>query len=280
MPNSHMVSSVGPASARASAMAADVVGCIGSENFPAAALERIHRLLPLGAWTVYQLNTGAPPEFSMGATRGKDDITSSCWNQYRAGLYTSDHSFDDVAPDAPGEVALARLDPVRLAPAHRAAIYEKHAIQERISVVAFETATSLLALNFYRFYGQQWFDAEDEIDLQSSASVLLAAVKKHLELRPLEPTTRQMESTQEMEILVLRAKCPRLTERELEVCAGLVQGWSFDGIAVRLNVSAATVKTYRDRAFRRLNINHRNQLYGMCVQGVVQQSSGARSTNA
>ncbi len=279
MPNSHMAYGSSRPSPRANAIAAVVVGCIGSESFPSAALERIHCHLPLGAWTVYQLNTDAPPEFSMGATRGKDDITGACWNQYRSGLYSGDHSFDDIAPSAPGDFALARLNPVRLAPAHRAAIYDRHAIQERLSVVAFESAKSLLALNFYRFHGQPWFDAEDEADLQSSATVLLAAVRRHLELRPPE-TPAQMESTQEIEISVLRAKCPRLTERELEVCAGLVQGWSFDGLAVQLNLSAATVKTYRDRAFRRLGINHRNQLYGMCVEGVVQKSSHGRSTNA
>lgn len=280
MPNTHLVCSSDRPSPRAGEIAAAVVGCIGSEKFPAAALERIHPLLALGAWTVYQLNTGAPPEFSMGATRGKDDITSACWNQYRAGLYTCDHSFDGVTPGAPGGLALARLDPVRLAPAHRAAIYDRHGIQERLSVVAFESPSSFLALNFYRFRGQRWFDAEDESDLLSSATVVIAALRRHLELRPSEPKTARMESTQEMEISVLRAKCPRLTERELEVCAGLVQGWSFDGIAVQLNLSAATVKTYRDRAFRRLGINHRNQLYGMCVEGVVQKSSHARSTDA
>lgn len=275
----YQVGSARPSS-RAFGISATIVGCIGAPDFAAAALERIHPLLPLGAWTVYRVQSDAPPEFSLGATRGRQDITEACWQRYRAGLYQSDHSFDALFPDGQGRVALSRLDPGQLTPAHRAAIYERHAIQERLSLVTEERPGSLLALNFYRFAGQHWFSAEDEDDLLSAAAMLVPAVKRHLELgaaaRPAPPTV----TTQELEISVLRERCPRLTERELEVCMGLVQGWSFDGIAARLNLSAATVKTYRDRAFRRLGINHRNQLYGVCVAGVVEKTSQARSADA
>ncbi|KQP23465.1 helix-turn-helix transcriptional regulator [Pseudorhodoferax sp. Leaf267] len=267
-------------SGRSAEISASIVGCIGAEDFAIAALERIHPLVALGAWTVYRIQSDAPPEFSLGATRGRQDITEACWERYRSGLYRSDHSFDAMQADPQGGVAMSRLDPGQLAPAHRAAIYDRHAIQERLSLVTVERPGSLLALNFYRFAGQHWFSADEEADLLSSAAMLVTAVKRHLELaavsRPAPPTV----TTQDLEISVLRERCPRLTERELEVCMGLVQGWSFDGIAARLNLSAATVKTYRDRAFRRLGINHRNQLYGVCVAGVVEKTSQSRSVDA
>lgn len=278
-PRYQVGSGVGP-SGRAAEISATIVGCIGAEDFAVAALERIHPLLPLGAWTVYRVQSAAPPEFSLGATRGRQDITGACWQQYRSGLYQSDHSFDAVFPDDQGRVALSRLDPGQLTPAHRAAIYERHAIQERLSLVTVERPGSLLALNFYRFAGQHWFSAEEEADLMSAATMLVLAVKRHLELAAVSRLAPPTATTQDIEISILRERCPRLTERELEVCLGLVQGWSFDGIAVRLNLSAATVKTYRDRAFRRLGINHRNQLYGVCVAGVVEKTSQARSGNA
>ena len=52
--------------------------------------------------------------------------------------------------------------------------------------------------------------------------------------------------------------CPRLTQRELAVCERLLRGLTFEGIAADLGVSAATAKTYRNRAFERLGIHHRN----------------------
>ena len=39
-----------------------------------------------------------------------------------------------------------------------------------------------------------------------------------------------------------------------------------DGIAADLGLSAATVKTYRNRAFVRLDIHHRHQLFALLVE--------------
>lgn len=267
-------------SGRSAEIVVSTVGCIGADNFATEALERINTLLDLGAWAVYRLRADAPPEFSFGATRGRPDITAACWEQYRAGLYRTDHSFERTQETQRGCVSLSRLNPHRLAPAHRAAIYDRYSIQERLSVVSEECSGSLLTLNFYRFGGQRWFSQEDEADLLSAAAVLVVAVQRHLALVPAVSPSTHSTSTHELEKSVLLERCPRLTERELEVCVCLVRGWSFDGIAARLNVSATTVKTYRDRAFRRLGISHRNQLYGVCVTGVVQKTSQQGSTHA
>jgi DNA-binding NarL/FixJ family response regulator len=52
-----------------------------------------------------------------------------------------------------------------------------------------------------------------------------------------------------------------LSRREREICGRLLRGWTHDGIAADLGLSATTVKTYRDRAFDRLGIHHRNELF-------------------
>ena len=61
--------------------------------------------------------------------------------------------------------------------------------------------------------------------------------------------------------LSLRRRCPALTERELDVCERLLRGWSFDGVAADMVLSVATVKTYRARAFERLGIHFRSELF-------------------
>lgn len=57
-----------------------------------------------------------------------------------------------------------------------------------------------------------------------------------------------------------------LTGRERDVCERLLKGWTHDGIAADLRVSPATVKTYRDRAFARLGIHHRNELFALVAK--------------
>jgi DNA-binding NarL/FixJ family response regulator len=57
-----------------------------------------------------------------------------------------------------------------------------------------------------------------------------------------------------------------LTARELDVCVRLLQGLTQDGIAADLGLSLATVKTYRNRAFTRLGIHFRNELFARVLR--------------
>ena len=65
----------------------------------------------------------------------------------------------------------------------------------------------------------------------------------------------------------LRSLCPALTERERAVCIRLLQGMTQDGIASDLGLALPTVKTYRNRAFARLGIHFRNELFARVLSG-------------
>ena len=43
----------------------------------------------------------------------------------------------------------------------------------------------------------------------------------------------------------------------------MLKGWTYDGIAADLGVSPGTIKTYCNRAFGRLGIHHRNELFAL-----------------
>jgi len=61
----------------------------------------------------------------------------------------------------------------------------------------------------------------------------------------------------------LLQRCPDLTTQELNICSRLLRGMSHAGIAADLNIKESTVKTYRNRAFERLGINFRSQLFAL-----------------
>lgn len=65
----------------------------------------------------------------------------------------------------------------------------------------------------------------------------------------------------------LRQLCPALSERELQVCERMLRGWTFEGLVADLQLSVATVKTYRSRAFERLGIHFRNPLFSRVLAG-------------
>ena len=57
-----------------------------------------------------------------------------------------------------------------------------------------------------------------------------------------------------------------VTPRELDVCVRLLRGMTYDGIASDLGLSVPSVKTYRNRAFDRLGIHFRNELFAIVLQ--------------
>ena len=58
-----------------------------------------------------------------------------------------------------------------------------------------------------------------------------------------------------------------LSEREREVCEGILQGRKAEAIAAEMGLSAATVVTYRKRAYHKLGIASRGALFALVGDG-------------
>ena len=135
---------------------------------------------------------------------------------------------------------------------HREAIYLRHALLERLSVAARQADGSVLAVNLYHHEHRGRFNEGEVANFAELAPLLLTGVSRHLELRAAAPASPRE---------ALRARCSSLTERELDVLERLLKGLSYDGIAADLALSVATVKTYRARAFERLDIHFKSELF-------------------
>lgn len=235
---------------------AGVIGAIGRPSFDAEALATLNDgALRAASWSVYQVWRDRAPVLHLSASRGVADTTRDCFAAYRDGLYRRDCSFDRVRTARPGHAAvlLMRADEAPNAD-HREIIYRRHRVLERLSVAALQDDGSLLALNLYQHEHQGGFASGERANLEAIAPPLLAAVRRHVSLTaeragPADPRA------------ALQARCPALTARELDVCERLLRGWSHDGIAADLGLSVATVKTYRARAFERLGLHFRSELF-------------------
>lgn len=238
---------------------ARMVGGIGAPGFASDALQGLNEAqLQAASWAVYQLRPGRPPVLHLSASAGVVDTTRQCFAAYLDGLYARDRSFDDVAP---GQAAVLRMHadeaPTR---DHRDAIYRRHGVLERLSVVHRAADESLLAINLYHHLHQGPFADGEVAGFAEVAPLLLAAVQRHLSLA--EPAAAAVPPCARE---ALRARCPALTDRELDVCERLLRGWSYDGIAADLGLSLATVKTYRARAFDRLGMHFKSELFAAFV---------------
>ena len=118
----------------------------------------------------------------------------------------------------------------------------------------------MFAINFYRHGHQRAFSDAALDSFGALAPALLALVRKHMALMQPEGDAATEPSARDMEAR-LRSLCPALTERERAVCVRLLRGMTHDGIANDLGLALPTVKTYRNRAFARLGIHFRNELF-------------------
>jgi len=242
-------------------VAGALVGCIARPDFAPRALAALNGALPVAWWTVYRVFDDQPPRLVAQASHAVPDIALDCWRIYRSGVYRDDTHFADACERAGRSGTRAVMSHCLAGDfgrAHREQIYRAHSLSERLSLVSAEREGSgaLLAVNLYRHRAQPRF-APAELDrVLAFGSTLLAVVQRHIELggTPQPPTQRLLQI------------CPQLTERELAVCERLLRGVTFEGVAADLQISVPTAKTYRNRAFERLGIHHRNELFGLALQ--------------
>ncbi|MEP7102456.1 MAG: LuxR C-terminal-related transcriptional regulator [Burkholderiales bacterium] len=255
--------SAGTPVALARDVSAALVGCIARNDFATRALAEVNRALPVAWWTIYRVYDDQPPQLFAQASHAVPDIALDCWRIYRSGVYRDDTHFAEACEQA-GQDCTRSVMTHCLADdfgrAHREQIYAAHSLSERLSVVSAErgvdTGGALLAVNLYRHRAQPRFAPHELDTVLDFAGTLLAVVQRHIELGSAQLTPAQR----------LQQLCPQLTPRELAVCERLLRGLTFEGIGADLGVSAATAKTYRNRAFERLRIHHRNELFGLALR--------------
>jgi DNA-binding CsgD family transcriptional regulator len=254
----HAVDARSPTATRSQALA-HIVDAVGGDGFAQQALAALNAIVVAGSWSVYRCFAERPPELLLSASHARADTTTDCFRAYRdQALYQVDRSFDPVRAHGPGRVMVLRLSAEEFAnPQHRDAIYVRHAVEERLSLAWTLPDRSLVAINLYRHHQQRPLDAEAAADFAEVAPVVRSAVLRHLALHhpPASPRER------------LRQRAAGLTERELEVLLLLLDGLTYDGIAADLGLSVASVKTYRARAFGRLGIHFRSQLFALMRDG-------------
>ena len=245
---------------------------LGDAGFASGLLQELAPVLPAASWSVYRTGRHCQPTLFMSASHGIPDTTRDCWWAYLSGPYRSDRTWGESVAAA-SSARLCHLTASEVGGEHQARVYEAHGMAERVSIVEDENDGAVFAVNFYRHQHQRPFLDRQISDFETMAPVLLALARKHIALAQHQPAalpptpTRPHALPQQLHALrerLLRAHTG-LTERELDVCTRLLQGMTQEGIACDLGLSLPTVKTYRNRAFGRLGIHFRNELFALAL---------------
>jgi DNA-binding CsgD family transcriptional regulator len=250
-----------------------MVDALGEPGFARQVLASMHGLMSVASWSVYRTGPGSRPCLFMSASSEARDTTRDCWWAYLSGPYLRDSTWagDPVGLHA---MALSHITAQEVQGEHRALVYDAHGMAERLSIAERQDDGGVFAVNFYRHQHQSALADAQIGRFETVAPALLALARKHIALTqarhaapeaapppagpPPAPPVRQPLPALRMR---LQQAHGGLTPRELDVCARLLQGMTHEGIASDLGISLPTVKTYRNRAFARLGIHFRNQLF-------------------
>lgn len=234
-----------------------LIGLMGQREFETSLLHHVHPLVPAASYSIYQTGPGCDPTRFMSASLGIQDTTRACWNAYLSGPYLSDRTLA-VQEAATDRMVLCHITAPEVPAQHRARVYEAHGMAERVSIVQRQNA-AIFAINFYRHEHQRPFSDGQLSDFESLAPALLSLAQKQIELtRPRLARRTTLEWTTHLQQFE-----PALTPRELQVCARLLTGMTQEGIALDLGLGLPTVKTYRNRAFARLGIHFKTELFAL-----------------
>lgn len=255
---------------------AGVIASIGADDFGAAALASLNAALDVDSWAVYEWHPSAPPSLHASGSYRIPDLTRSCFDAYRAGLYRRDRTVRELRERGELRPVMTHWRADEIGAQHRELIYARHGMRERIALVRPAADGGLLAVNLYRHQHRRGFADRDFDAVHGAAHWLVACVARHLALAqrrvaiPVanEPPPSGQAGHADATALAadrLGRHCLALTVRERQICERLLRGWTHDGIAADLGLSVPTVKTYRNRAFHRLGISHRSALHALVL---------------
>ncbi|CAM3805494.1 LuxR C-terminal-related transcriptional regulator [Pseudomonas sp. S 311-6] len=231
---------------------------MGSEQFPASLLDSLAHWVNSQHFNVLRIAAGHPSLLLAGSRHRDRRLVWRCWDDYSQRFHNHDELASRMQSHPPMERPLIGhllAEDISFSP-YRQEIYQRHDMSERLCSLSWDDQGAPLMLNLYRHRDAGYFRDHEIQAFEQLTPALLQLVRGHLALQRQEVPAESWRAT------LLRA-APQLTEKELEVCLLLLRGLTHAGIGAALGIKETTVKTYRNRAFLRLNINFRSQLFAL-----------------
>ena len=138
-------------------------------------------------------------------------------------------------------------------PDYREVCYTRNGLADRFSLVRVE-GDRALALNFYKGTLRGETVGSEREHLLGNAPFLVEAVARHAALT--QPSRRPSGA----DLLARLTTHVALTEREAQVCALLLEGFTVPQAAIRMGIRPSTATTLKKRAFVRLGVRTKEEM--------------------
>jgi DNA-binding CsgD family transcriptional regulator len=155
--------------------------------------------------------------------------------------------------------------------AYRAQCYECIGIVDRVSILIRVGRSQSLAVNLYRDQSAGPYSLADVQAVIGLATLISNCAARHYALDTDGQSSFRGTVTDE-----LSEQCPQLTLREREVVQRILDGVTTERIADDLHIRPSTVITYRARAYDKMGVTSRRELFAMMLRrrGATDQAAG------
>lgn len=241
----------------------NLVDALGTLRFEESMLSMARHAIRCTHLSAFSKCRAQPPRLLIAADGGQRASAHRIGSKYMREYWELDPANRIIATEPRvGQGATIRMLPQEVEDAlYQRDCYQSASLVDRVSIVKCQ-AGEIVRLNFYRNKAQGRFSDSDLNVLSQFANVLVQIIRKHDTIRP----TLNGEDRYRQYCGRLAVAAPQLTEREIQVCAGIVRGLSSEAIASSLGLSINTILTHRRRAYAKLGISSQNELSHMLLQ--------------
>lgn len=233
-----------------------LIDSIGTPEFARQLFKTAYEMTRTQHLSAFLFRPRSSPHVLVAENIGGRAVSSTMARQYAEGYWRYDPA-NTVAPPQGGRrsacwVVCTKASEI-LHTDYRSDCYTSADLEERISISQ-TSDDRTIRLNFYRVRGNAFTDSEAN-RVFGAASILIALLRQHDRRRP-APATSQADTFRQR----LSKLSEPLSQREIDVCTCILRGIASEGIALELDISVNTVRTYRKRAYARLGISSQNEL--------------------
>lgn len=236
----------------------DLVALMGRPDFDSSLLGYLNQWIQSKYFSILRIKNETPALLLCGTQGDRDSVPWSCGQSYVKRYHHYDGLYQtlfrkDVQQHQTVTGQLC-ADEIIFSP-YRQEIYEKNGLIQRLCGLYRDEDNHPILFNLYR-HKDQGFYADNEIEnFEKIIPALAKMIQGHLVLKEKTQSTDFRH-----QLLMLH---PNLTTQELAVCSRILKGMSYIGIASDLGLKESTIKTYRNRAFEKMGIHFKSQLYAM-----------------
>lgn len=222
-----------------------LIDAAGTDAFAPAMLGAAQRFAPVEEVFAYRIADGGAPQVLAWSSSLQADSERA--EQYARRFFRHDpatrmRTHAPVGTGFAGRVAATDIAPHD----YRAICFERPRFVDKLCF-GWRGRDDTLVISFYRRRGSG-VDAGQR--LATLADIGLSALARSIQ----PPPERQAPLEERIEARMARA-FPMLTQRERQVCARSLAGWTAERIGEALGIGTSTVMTYRQRAYARLDIS-------------------------